>query len=580
MQYAYSANWDNASSYWDPFMTLVIPEEQFTNNAIFCTPYNKSSSNEYNNNYLNLISIGDTSNSIKNMELLSSIYIDSTKLTEIDSFVTKRNIPGTNCFWSSIKLSKGSHSLNGKTMFGGSMYGFSSSDSYGWPAATAFKKMGVHDTLPPVCKVSSECGEFTVRVTELRDGSPNDNPRQIDSGVNDPPFISKDSNSTFNFIDSIFVDNLTYFEPPNHKFEFKVKVKDKYRDAQIKLYVTDYATNDTTFIIKYKADSLTIFPKQIDFKNQKVGTSSIELSAKVNSNSDSLIAIKSIKLTDGSVFTITDGNQLDANGEILLPARTSKTVKLKYTPIKEYTDTPNKMDLDTLVVETKCLKFTSQVKGKGISPKIYVEDIDFGNLFMGDLRCKKEYLGIGLMIKNDGSDTLNISGIDKNDAQLLPFKITPQNQINYKFPIIISPNTSIYLEDICVNSIDTGKYSNKVKFITNNAIGKDSSIWKVNIVSSKSGIDDLNLYSFKINSIIPNPISNQAALLTFTIDMQRQVEISIINSNGEIVDNLINKSFDSGVFNLNIPTIKLSYGVYFIKMKSNDKVITMKFIKE
>lgn len=482
MQYAYSSNWDGGSSYWDPFMVNVVPKEQFTTGTVFQTPYNKNSSNEYNNNFFNIIAVGDTADPVRNQKLLSTIYIDDQKVINIASGFQLHNIPNTDLFWAAIKVFNGPHKIFGDTPFGGYIYGYSTNDSYAWPAATAFRRVGQLDTLAPVVKPKGECGEYTVNVTELRDGAEKDDPRQIDTGVESIPTFSSDTSSTYNFVDTVFVEDKVTFLPAEHNFDFKVKVKNKYADGLITLTATDAVGNDTVFTIRYEADSIKINPNPVDFKFQRVGTTSKELLVSFTSFSDSLITIKSIKLLSGKLFTITDGNQPDPNGVILLPPRTTKTLKMTYTPLQEYLLVPAKMDVDSLIIETKCLTHIFPVIGRGVIPRIYVEDFDAGTIVVNENKCKLYSTGTGLLIRNDGTDTLVVLGIDQTDPQLLPFAMTPQAQINLKFPFIVAPSKTVHLEDICVNSPIIGLFTKNVKFSTNGAIGKDISEWKVNVV--------------------------------------------------------------------------------------------------
>jgi hypothetical protein len=480
MQYAYSSNWDGGSSWWDPFMVLVVPKEQFTTGTVFQTPFNKSG-NEYNNNFFNVIAIGDTVDQVNNQKLLSSIVLDKAKVVNLASGFVQQQIPGTDLFWAAVKVEKGPHQIFGNTPFGGYIYGYSQNDSYGWPAATAFRRVGQNDTLAPVVKPKGECGKYTVNVTELRDGAEGDDPRQIDTGVEFTPTLSSDTARTYNF-GEVKVDDAITFLPAEHNFDFKIEVKDIYADGLATITATDAVGNDTVFTIRYEADSITITPNPIDFKFQRVGTTSPELLVTLLSNSDSLITIKSIKLKDGKVFNITDGNQPDPNGVILLPPRSTKIVKLTYTPIKEYIELNPKYDLDSLIIETKCLTHRFPVIGRGVLPRIFVEDWDAGTVATDENRCKKYFAGSGLLIRNDGTDTLVVSAIDQTDAQLLPFTMSSQATINLKFPFKLAPGAKANLEDICIMSPVIGQFTKNVKFITNNAIGKDISEWKANVV--------------------------------------------------------------------------------------------------
>ncbi|PCJ00449.1 MAG: hypothetical protein COB15_02775 [Flavobacteriales bacterium] len=71
-------------------------------------------------------------------------------------------------------------------------------------------------------------------------------------------------------------------------------------------------------------------------------------------------------------------------------------------------------------------------------------------------------------------------------------------------------------------------------------------------------------------SLYPNPSSNQLTIISSQLNID---EISIINITGKTIKTITNNS------NL-INVSDLSKGIYFLQIKSNDRVITKKFIKE
>lgn len=474
MHYSCSEQWDAGGALFDPDMMNVTAAEQYTTSTIFQTPQNFTQ-NEFRVNYLNLIAIGDTSDQANNSRLLQTITIDDVKVSILDPKFTLNNIPGTEFFFARISIEPGPHKILGEAPFGGYIYGFSYANGYAWPAATAYRKIGEFDTLPPVAKPVGECGEYIVPTSELRDGAEADNPRQIDSGVDGIPQVTLGS---FNFEEPT-VDPKYSLNPARRElFEFKVKVIDKTQDGVANIRITDAAGNDTLIVLRYEADSILVNPNPIDFGKQRIKRTSNKFDVEIKSNSDSLITIKSIKVKRGDVFVITDPLQANGNGEIVLQPRETRVIKMTYRPITEYTRLPLQMDLDSLIVETKCLTHAFPIIGKGIVPRIEVEDYNAGTIIVNKQACKQG----GFYITNTGTDTLTVTGVDKTVASVLPFDWDKMAQANY-FPFKVAPNQTLQLTNLCVQSAVEGVFRFDVKFLTDidelTAQDDDISIWRV-----------------------------------------------------------------------------------------------------
>jgi len=468
VQYSYSANWDRAAAY-DPMMFLVTATEQYTKATIFQTPRNGSGSNEYTYNLFNIVAIGDPTNTENNNRLLESITLDGTKVSDREAGFLLNNIPNTNQYWAQVLVTPGPHYITGDTPFGGYIYGFASFDSYGWPAATAYKSLGEVDTLPPIPVPVGECGVYEIQTTELRNGPPEDVPSQVETGVGQEPRFLE---GMYNFGTlSYELDAPWVPYPTNIDFKTFVKVIDKYADAFGNLYFVDEAGNDTTLALRYEADSIVVDPSLIDFEEVRVGTKSNELIVKVESYSDSVITIKEIKMQKGIVFNIEKSLDADVNGVIKLLPREVKEITITYSPTQEFKDVnPLRMDLDSLVIKTNCLDFAWPVIGKGVIPKIVVADFNAGIVGVNQKRCITTSVQ-GLSVENIGSMDLIVTGIDINATQQLPFVMSDQATISYPFPFTVKPGEKVYLKELCfeplVIDLGQGKITRLVTFISN-----------------------------------------------------------------------------------------------------------------
>lgn len=449
LQYSYSSGWDGNNNY-DPFMIVNTSVEQFTNLTIFQTP-----SGQFNDNWFAIIAIGDPDDPIRNKQLIESITIDNKPIYQTVPQFKSNNIPGTNLFWARLKVGAGSHVVRGDTPFGGYVYGFTNVDSYGWPAAMQFKITDVVDTLEPEVYIDGYCGSYTVRFTELRNGKEGDDPLQQDLGVSDQPTLLTGS---YNFKDPIFPKPFTPY-PPNYDFTFNLEVNDLSEDALAIVSIMDRAGNEAIHKIEYFADKLASNPALLAFETVRVGSSK-ELNYIIQNKGKNNVSIKSIKLYRGQYYSLVDLPELPT----VIAKNSQLPIKVRYSPINESPNTFN-LDIDSIIVETECLRFSFPMTGRGVLPKINVTDWDAGTVLVGDRKCNT----VGITIRNTGSQDLVIDGFNWNPGNLV-FTIEPP--VEPEFPVTIPPGGSVLFRTVCFTPTENGQYTAQIDFISNAASGK------------------------------------------------------------------------------------------------------------
>lgn len=450
MQYSYSAEWDNAAEF-DPFMVLVVPTEQFIPSTVFQTPEGGA---EFNTNWFNIVAVGDPND--PNQELLKSIILDGKPVWSIVPQFLYNRIPTTDLYWAKIPMTKGAHVIKGNTKFGGYIYGFSEYNSYGWPAAMAINKLDETDTLPPEYYITGECGDYQIRTTEFRTSkNPNDDPRQVDQGIADIFLLE----GSYNY--ELDINNFKPF-PVTYDHTFFLKVIDKTKDGKAVFQITDRAGNYSVDSVFYKADKLELNPNVLDFKTVRL-TNSKTIKAYLTNTGDSAVVVKEVKLKIGGDFKITN---MSKTPEFTLQPKETMEIDVTYTPSKEGL-TPNDKDRDTLDIVTKCADFLWPMEGRGVVPRIIVQDWNFGAVVVGKKAFKKDQSGEGLQIQNVGTDVLTITDIIDMTA---PFEFKP----NYTpaLPIVLQPNEMIYLDDVGFAPTATGPFEINVKFVSD-AVGID-----------------------------------------------------------------------------------------------------------
>lgn len=456
--YSYSEQWDGATVF-DPFMIISVPEEQFITSTVFQTPANKA----FITNWFNIVAKHDPND--LDFNDLKSIKIDGTPITQIEARFTYNQIPNTDMYWAKIPVTPGAHRIagDGKVKFGGYIYGFSNWDSYGWPAAMAINKLDEVDTLPPVLARTGECGSYIYQATELRNGLPNDDPRQVDQGIVNIELLD----GSYNYELTIIAPNPFKTYPPVYEASFALDVINKYEDAFAIFSVTDKYGNYTIDSVSYDAAKLELIPKELNFGNVRLTTSKT-LTAQIKNIGDSVITVKEIKLQWGDVFKIVSGG---APPEFDLLPNEIREIVITYTP-KEESPNENIRDKDSIEVITECDTAKWYIHGRGVVPKILVEDWDAGAVIVGNKVCKETQTGTGLKISNTGTDVLTITDIKDVTA---PFSLS----VPYipGLPIVIQPKSDIWLVTPCFTAPDVNTYTIDVTFASDAQSGDSISTW-------------------------------------------------------------------------------------------------------
>lgn len=155
-QYTYRGNY-----HFGLFMTTLPAIEQYVNSAVFVSPPNIII-RETSRSTLTLFAIGDSSDIMKNTELLSSIIIGDLQVSyTYPDFLTSR-IPCTNIYWTDVAIGgRGTMTITANTKFGAHLHGYASYSSYGWPAAVNYKK--IHDPQSSV-EISDIVDQFEAKL--------------------------------------------------------------------------------------------------------------------------------------------------------------------------------------------------------------------------------------------------------------------------------------------------------------------------------------------------------------------------------------------------------------------------------
>ncbi len=328
--------------------------------------------------------------------------------------------------------------------------------------AYSYSQKDTLDILPPQISKSSNCGEFSIAVTDNRRIRLNEDTINIDLGVKDEPIFLTERSYNFS---PIFLNSDFVYGRLNTRFSFKLSVIDKYKEAFAVFAVHDAAYNFQFDSVNYSPELLEVAPFLLGFGNVFIGKSTI-LEAKVTNITNKTIKIKRIYTNLGTVFGI---KSTEPDKRILEPGEFIR-VRVEYTPDGK---NPNsELDRDSLIVETDCLRFGISLLGVGVLPLIEVADIDFGAVSIGKRLCNNEHpFAPGVRIHNPGTGQLILDSY-LGPGQYAPFYINETIMPGIRDRTVL-PNSDLYFHTICFEPDTPGEFFDAVHFLSN-AKGPDS----------------------------------------------------------------------------------------------------------
>lgn len=101
-------------------------------------------------------------------------------------------------------------------------------------------------------------------------------------------------------------------------------------------------------------------------------------------------------------------------------------------------------------------------------------------------------------------------------------------------------------------------------------------------ILSEDYATDISEHNYTINSCqldqnYPNPF-NPETTITYTINKTTQVNLKILNSKGQLIKELINKTQNPGKFRIKFTSLDLNSGIYFYQLSVEKNIFTKKMI--
>ena len=135
-----------------------------------------------------------------------------------------------------------------------------------------------------------------------------------------------------------------------------------------------------------------------------------------------------------------------------------------------------------------------------------------------------------------------------------------------------NPETDGYLSEGDKPIIKVLKETGEQYILSNIPAWSNNELFTLDIIHSDAIAE--NLF---IHNIYPNPF-NPSTTIEFVILESSQVDVSIYNLNGQIIDELVNKYYNPGLHQIKWDASNNPSGVYIVRVKDKTNVSTEKII--
>ncbi|MDC1068869.1 T9SS type A sorting domain-containing protein, partial [Candidatus Kapabacteria bacterium] len=312
MQYAYSSCWDNAPNA-DPFMMLLSPVEQYSQDLLIATPI-EIVNDTFEDNYLTLIVKLNEGENVANA--LNDIYLDGERLTNNYPDLADNVID--NAIYHTQKITPGFHEISSESPISGVVHGLSTLNSYAWNLGNNIKDLTVQDTLKPQIQLKDDgLGKFKVTFSEKqnlpKDQNCEDCKPQEDSGIFREPTVIEINNFYYYLDNEIESDDWAYGTKGDDELNYIFEVENTDFNAKIIFQVIDDRCNIAIDSIVYTGTKSV--DNMVSIEGNLVELFPNPASDKLSINSSNKILVDNLKINN-----LTGTLMLQLN-EVSLPNR-------------------------------------------------------------------------------------------------------------------------------------------------------------------------------------------------------------------------------------------------------------------
>ncbi|MFP4369172.1 MAG: T9SS type A sorting domain-containing protein [Candidatus Kapaibacterium sp.] len=401
--------------YYDPFMAIVPPAEQFVQRISFSTPGSVYVQNQFISHDVILI---------LEEAAVGNIKLDGKYLADFYPIIYPDYQTRGRYYYSHLTLEPGSHEIiadSGK--FSGLSYGYGAADSYGTILGSALNSFT--DSIPPLLDISETCGRINGIIRER--------PEKEGAYLH---YVKIIKDSTFNYLADIDTVGNT-----SSRIEFYAEPEDPMKDAMIVIEYMDKSGNRGRYRFKHEGIYIDS-PDEILFGNV-IYTSQKEITAQIINTDSTETVLANYEIKGDN--RLLDDSEIETP-KIMQPGDTLEFI-LKFIPDK-MTDSL----IAELILEFDCDRdLAIPIKGNVITPQIVGYGHDFGYVPVGDTVCGH------VTYENKGGLPVIIDSIAvKKDLTVftyeldnyIPVTLLPGESI--KIPVCFIPEDSIIYSEIFV----------------------------------------------------------------------------------------------------------------------------------
>lgn len=170
--------------------------------------------------------------------------------------------------------------------------------------------------------------------------------------------------------------------------------------------------------------------------------------------------------------------------------------------------------------------------------------------------------------------TWDVAGTDAAPVSCSNVDILFSTDSGFNYPVTLAlnvPNTGSAVVNVPNLNTTTGRLMVK---------GSDNIFFNVNeAVISVQGVVGVSDFSFEDFSVYPNP-SNGTFNLRFTPASSDNIEVSLFDLRGRMINQVIYSDASTGLFNKQLDYNYIDTGMYFLVVKNGDKSVTKKLVKK
>jgi hypothetical protein len=549
MQYSYTESVNNDPGTADPFMCTLPPTEQFQKQMLFRTAKNTAPNGDFIS-YATFLGDADS---------LMAIVLDGHTLGS-QGAQGPILFAGTNPQMGAVRVQLASaeftHMAKSSVPFGAYIYGVTSADGYGWPAAIGVTKQANDVIAPLITPTQANCLrpsgvirdtgsgialiELILDSADLRGGKASYN-----ISLATPSFETGDSVATY---------SLAVLDPTKAAYADLVTFD---RAGNMSRYEYTYAGSTQTFpsIGTSSLSALTLGGDScwsFSIQNKNAASETID-SIYFNGASHGILKLSSQAMTPISILA----NDTIAMHVCFQPADTGTFY-------------------DTLLMQYECGVESYPITARAVTGFLLTTDVDFGSVAIGSMSCKS------LMLSNIGDGLLTIER-DDFPPDNTEFSIDS----NVVFPLVIQPHSSVTL-NVCFHPTKLESGKTIVHFTTGNFPKylhsvRDSSVWSA--TSSSLGVSESTSQlpgnsEIVIESLTPNP-SKGDLMVEYWIKKSAPVSIAIYDERGAQVQLLQGNIVSTpGTFHRLFDLSGLPSGSYLVRISSASSVTDRKFVIE